>query len=399
MAKNKFSKVRRIVSMDRNTTAFKRQWNLIKDNLKGALKVSATRVLDDINLKEQAVDLLTSLIADPGDNDGLVKYKVLKRLYTLPERKDLFAGLFMENKFDNTFLNNAGGMVSDEIRGTVINSIKQSLREMDPMLIGSDAKFQQACLTLVSVGQGEWLRGYVERRIIHEWHREGLKLSRIAWTALGLNPPALVKVPKPQYQEIIREAPRYRRSVRSAYYEKSISTLRQAGLIAANASLIALARGEARYFMNYVIGEFPETGFDNETASAIEERTKTLIVAWEKLDSAEKKASFLDQGPGNDPCIAGRLDSFQLYAQPILLGEEIVPGGEKNDNFTAPMYDAMASWFSEEGIMTEEEANARISDLLAAMEEEFSEFKKAEPQNFDPTFSYALEAALAVIDF
>jgi hypothetical protein len=141
--------------------------------------------------------------------------------------------------------------------------------------------------------------------------RDVVWMVRVVWQALGFNPPIPVYTIPAPFLEVLRCLDSVKAEVSRA--STVAKTIHVAGLIDANAELIAFAGPNARFFVRYLVGEQPETGFVNESAGAIHERTQVVLHAWRKQTTQLDRIRFFNQGFGSAPCICGRLNGVAEF--------------------------------------------------------------------------------------
>lgn len=169
---------------------------------------------------------------------------------------------------------------------------------------------------------------------------EIIDMCRLIWMAQGRGVPAVDNAMPAEFQAILTAAGPL------GAPDRATRTVREAAKIHANADLIALAGPNARLFVTCFIGQQPETGFDNESAGAIRQRTGVLPVAWAGLAGDPQRINFFNNGFGNDPCICGRLNGVtEFLAQQSLGISEDELAGRNHDNALAMQIHGLAGTY------------------------------------------------------
>lgn len=155
---------------------------------------------------------------------------------------------------------------------------------------------------------------------------EILTMTRMLWTALGLAVPPVNQAIPQAFQVVIDAFERLRGQVTRP--DAVARTLRAAAIVHANADLIALAGPEARRFVYLLIGEQPETGFDNESSGAIQQRTGVVLTAWSDLPTDPDRIGFFNGAFGSDPCVCARLNGVAEF---VAMRVENIPASALED--------------------------------------------------------------------
>lgn len=159
--------------------------------------------------------------------------------------------------------------------------------------------------------------------------RELIRMIELAYAGAGNLIPARVTTIGGQYGAILTRLEELADGVGSV--DRVRRTITAAALIDANAARIAAFRGHARYAVLQAVGEQPSTGFDNESAGAIQERARVLLAAWAGLSTQHAQLDFFNKGFGTDPCIAARLNGIAEYqARALGISEEALSGARYN---------------------------------------------------------------------